>query len=924
MADELAQSKMRFIDCESCRGFGYEVTAAKKHIHCHACKDNPSMYAVFGKELLYWGLRISAEGIHQRWARKQFHLLFNILLLLIGAAGAAALAFAGFKYLTEEGGVTYFFTEQQHLLGYFWISLAVDLFLWYRLDRERASKRDIDYSEEKEQKEWRMPTNPTYEKFRKMPGGVKDDISAYYTADCIKVVEDSYAVARKLKHHVITPLHMLVALLESKSVSIILARLGLTKKQLYKKIGKAMKLEGLEEGSGIDLGLEANRMLFFAYETALKDRRKNVDVTELFAAIITHDPWVSEVFYDLEVDDQTSKNVIEWIHIQKKLRERFTQWRKKASKKPKGVMDRAMTAQPSPLLESMSSDYTTTASRGGFFPMIGRQSEMEQMLRILPERTGNVMLVGPPGAGKSTLLEGLAELMASEEVPPELQDKRFIVLDPGALIADAKGVGTVEGRMQKIILEMRRAGNIILGIEDVHHLLNMRSGSGSEDVSGMLMNAMSQGFIKVVATTTTDEYQEYIENRGPFLRRFQNVQVNELSRDDAILVLEARMGSVEYKHHVFFSYRAIEAAVDLSMQYIQDRYLPAKALDIAQEAAAFVEQSKGEGSAVTKEDIAQIISEKTNVQVTAITADERDKLLNLEEIMHQRMVGQDEAVNAVASALRRAREGLRDENRPIANFLFLGPTGVGKTEMAKTIAEVYFGNEENMIRFDMSEYQSVGSLRKLIGGKGEKGQLTEAIRQKPFALVLLDELEKAHPDVLNVFLQVMDDGRVTDGMGKTFDMSNAMIIATSNAGTQQVQNAFAAGLSQAQIKDFMMDEVLPKLFRPEFINRFDNVVVFKPLSLEDVLQIAERMIMKIAQRLQEEKGITMEVEYEALVELARAGYDPLYGARPLRRVVQDTVDDALAKLLLAEQIRRRDVIILKPGGRMAIKQAVRL
>lgn len=918
-----ATTRLEFFDCPRCKGFGYEMTAAKRHVKCKHCNDSPSMYVLQENTPLYWKPAITQVGISQRRMRTFLHTVLNVVLMLAGIGGVFALVWAGYQEFTHTGLIfdLFLYIQPNFFMALFWGSLIVDLFLYYRLDQEKKSKKEIRYKAD-EKKPKRL-AHPTFDKFHKHRHS-HTDISPYFSSEAIKVIEQSYSLAKKLGHHQITPLHLMGALLETPTVGMMMGRLGVSRQELLKKIGKAMGMEGISSGIGLDLGLEANRMLFYAYEQALLKKQTSVDLAELFMAVVTHDSWVNEIFYDMEIEDKTVQSVVKWIHIQKELRRRYLMWKEKTRGKPKGVMDRAMTARESPLLQSISQDYTKAAVMGAFFPQIGRESEMEQVGRILRESVTNVLLVGPSGVGKSTIFEGLAQIMASEDVPKELQDKRLVVMDPGALIANAQGTGAVEGRMQQVIGEIARAGNIILGIEDVHHLLNMRSGSGSEDVAGILMNALSKGAVKVIATTTTEEYQEYIVNRPTFLRRFQIVKVDELQPEAAIEVLEARSGETEYNHKVFFTYDSLASIVDLSIKYIQDRYLPSKALDIMNEVGAYVQSRKGDNSMVTKEDIAEVISEKTNVQVTSITQNERDKLLNLEELMHERVVGQEVAIQAVASALRRAREGLRDANRPIANLLFLGPTGVGKTETAKTIAEVYFGNESNMIRIDMSEYQQIDSLRKLIGGKGEQGMLTEAIRLKPFSLILLDELEKAHPDVLNIFLQVMDDGRLTDGMGRTFDLTNTMIIATSNAGTQQIQSSFQAGLNPEQVKNMLLEKVLPELFRPEFINRFDNVVVFTPLSFNDVMLITTRMLQGLANKIQTEKGITFHVDPEAVKELATKGYDPLYGARPLKRVIQDTVDDALAKLFLSEQVRRRDTVVLRPGGQMEIQQAKRL
>ncbi len=924
-----APSAVTFIPCEVCAGFGYSVTPARHHVRCHNCHDHPSMYGIFDGLLLYWGTPITAAGIAERKLLRYAQTGLKLVIFIVLFIALAALGTTAYVNQRDAGDLIDIFTQSSVPMAFFWIGGIALLFMYYRLSVEHVSDETFRYSEKalnewKELAQWKHPANRAFDGYHHVGKSYRIDMAPYFTGEALIAIESAYALARSLNHHVVTPLHILAATLESTSAKIILARLGLPRDAIMERIGTAFGKEGIEVGEGLDMGIEAKQMLFFAFEEGRQQKRKHIDVMELFVAVILRDPLAAEIFYDLEVDSSMIRACVQWIHIQKTLQEKYREWKSKAGSKPNGIMDRAMTARPSPLLQSLSSDYTAAAARGAFFPLIGRANEMDQVLRILRDRVSHVLLVGPPGGGKSTILEGLAQIMASEDVPEELQDKRFVVLDPGALIANAGGVGAVEGRMQQVIFEIARAGNIVLGIEDVHHLVNMRSGSGSEDVSGILMNAMSQGLVKVIATTTTQEYQQFIQNKGPLLRRFRVVQVNEMSREDAIQVVEAKSGSMEYKYHVFFSYAAVAATVDLSTQFIQDRYLPAKALDIAAETASAVESTKGENMIVAEDDVALVISQKANVKVTAITEDERQKLLNLEEIMHDRIIGQDEAVKAVASALRRARQGLRDKHRPIANLLFMGPTGVGKTETAKTIAEVYFGNEENMIRIDMSEYQTPQSLYKLIGGNGERGILTEAVRLKPFGLLLLDELEKAHRDVLNLFLQVMDDARLTDGTGRTIDLSNIMIIATSNAGTQAIQNGFNAGLTSDQIKQQLVDGGLSDVFAPEFLNRFDNIVVFKPLTFEEVVYIADGLLQKVAKVMLEQKGITMEIPPDAVVDIARRGFDPLFGARPLKRAIQDTVDDGLAKLMLSQQLGRRDTVILRPGGEMEVKKAERL
>ncbi|MBT5808325.1 ATP-dependent Clp protease ATP-binding subunit, partial [Candidatus Uhrbacteria bacterium] len=402
---------------------------------------------------------------------------------------------------------------------------------------------------------------------------------------------------------------------------------------------------------------------------------------------------------------------------------------------------------------------------------------------------------------------------------------------------------------------------------------------------------------------------------------FQKVDINEPDETMAIRMLESKVGGIEYGQKVIFSYDAVEKAVQLSDRYMHEAYLPKKAIMVASEAALYASKTKGQDALVTGEDIAQIVTEKTGIKATSVKSDEKEVLLNLEEKMHGRVIGQDEAVKAVSAALRRARAELSSQDRPIATFLFLGPTGVGKTELAKTVAEAYFGDENSMIRLDMSEYQDQSSIHRMIGvpGSDTGGLLTEAVRKKPFSIILLDELEKAHPEILNVFLQVFDDGRLTDSGGRTIDFTNAIIVATSNAGTQYIQDAVARSEDIETIKTHLIEEELREIYRPEFLNRFDGVIVFKPLTLDEVGEIAKLMVKSVAKRL-EPKGIGFRANDEAIAVLAEKGYDPKFGARPLRRVVQDEVDNAIANALLAGKVKRRDTIVLEADGSIVIEK----
>jgi ATP-dependent Clp protease ATP-binding subunit ClpC len=560
---------------------------------------------------------------------------------------------------------------------------------------------------------------------------------------------------------------------------------------------------------------------------------------------------------------------------------------------------------------------------------VGRDREFDSLFRIFEgAATKGVIIVGQPGVGKSAIIDGLAQKMVGDDVPAILKEKRLVSLSISRLVAGASASEAQE-RMMIAINEIVRARNIILVVDNVHDIMGISAGGEqSLDLSEVLAEAISKNLLILIGTTDDMNYSRYVE-RTTLGGILQKIELDEVDINGAIQVLESKVGGIENQNGVFFSYGALEAAAKLTDRYVNDRFLPSKAIKLIEEVAVYVKNSKGQQQVVTREDVAKLLSEKINIPVSDITTDESAKLLNLESILHGRVIGQDEAVKAVSTSLRRARTELRESNRPIANLLFLGPTGVGKTELTKAIAHEYFGSEDRMVRIDMSEYQEQSSISKLIGappgagGAATLGQLTEAVRKNPFSIVLLDEMEKAHPDILNLFLQVMEDGRLTDATGNTIDFTNAIVIATSNAGSQYIQDQVNAGTDIETIKQGLLQEQLKDYFRPEFINRFDNVIVFKPLQIDEIRQIARLMLNKVAKQL-EEKGIHFRTSDEAVAELAQVGFDPQFGARPLRRAVQDTVDNALAEYLLQGKISRRDIAVLEPGGKISIEKAEEL
>lgn len=639
------------------------------------------------------------------------------------------------------------------------------------------------------------------------------------------------------------------------------------------------------------------------------------------------------------------------------------------------------TSGDTPTLDSLARDLTKLAAEDKLDPVVGRNKEVRRLIQILSRRTkNNPVLVGEPGVGKTAIAEGLAQRIVRGDVPEEMRNKRLMMLDMGSLVAGTKYRGEFEDRLKKVIDEIYQDGQVILFIDELHTLIGAGGAEGAIDASNILKPALARGELQTIGATTLDEYQKYIEKDSALERRFAKVQVDEPTPEEAEEILQGLKGRYEAHHKVEITDEAIRAAVSLSVRYINSRQLPDKAIDLIDESAAkvrldqadepsevgllkekvdslarqkeqaiaqqnFEEAAKfrkeekgleeklqqlmakeakkatGYGDKVTAEDVAAVVSQWTGVPLQQLEKRESERLLDLENILHQRVVGQDEAVKAVARAIRRARSGLKDPHRPIGSFMFLGPTGVGKTELAKALAEAMFGSEDALIRVDMSEFMEKYSTSRIIGsppgyvGYEEGGQLTEKIRQKPYSVVLLDEVEKAHPDIFNLLLQVLDDGYLTDAKGRKVDFRNTILIMTSNIGATQLREEKNVGFNVTDVsKDFKLMskriiEELKKAFRPEFLNRIDETVVFKSLDKEELHEIVKIMSKSVVARLKEQ-DVTVKITPSAIDVIAKVGFDPEYGARPIRRALQKEIEDRLSEALLSNQIALGDHITI--------------
>ncbi|MGF3106168.1 ATP-dependent protease ATP-binding subunit ClpC [Rossellomorea sp. DUT-2] len=626
-----------------------------------------------------------------------------------------------------------------------------------------------------------------------------------------------------------------------------------------------------------------------------------------------------------------------------------------------------------PTLDSLARDLTAIAREGSLDPVIGRSKEIQRVIEVLSRRTkNNPVLIGEPGVGKTAIAEGLAQQIIANEVPEILRDKRVMTLDMGTVVAGTKYRGEFEDRLKKVMDEIRQAGNIILFIDELHTLIGAGGAEGAIDASNILKPSLARGELQCIGATTLDEYRKYIEKDAALERRFQPIQVNEPTAEESIQILKGLRDRYEAHHRVSITDEAIDAAVKFSDRYISDRFLPDKAIDLIDEAGSKVrlrsyttppnlkeleakleeirkekdaavqsqefekaaslrdseqklreelEETKNtwkekqgqENTEVTVEDIAKVVSNWTGVPVSKLAQTETDRLLKLEEILHSRVIGQSEAVVAVSKAVRRARAGLKDPKRPIGSFIFLGPTGVGKTELARALAESMFGDEDAMIRIDMSEYMEKHSTSRLVGsppgyvGYEEGGQLTEKVRRKPYSVVLLDEIEKAHPDVFNILLQVLEDGRLTDSKGRTVDFRNTVLIMTSNVGAQSLKSNKYVGFNIQDGKQDYKDmkgkvmEELKRAFRPEFLNRIDEIIVFHSLEKDHLKEIVTLMSNQLTNRLKEQ-DIHLELSAAAKEKIADEGFDPEYGARPLRRAIQKHVEDKLSEELLRGKV----------------------
>jgi len=912
--EEKNTNEPSFITCPDCNGCG----RSERKVLCRKC-GGIGMGSFFEGKFLYWGALINRSSINLRRLKQILNSAVDFLAILIFFSGVISIIYWAWQDNSNNAiNILLFWQIKSFYILYFYIACLSLMFLVYRDNKKKIDEKRI--KEIKFKQTNNFPDN--WEELKKFNHQL--DVSIGFKEKTLIVLEDAFSLALKLGENEIKPIHLFSSMLKSTKIAVLFTRLNVSGRELVERLNHQFektipKISARE--ADLKISLEVKKILIQGFEEAYLLHQDNANVLNLIIPCVKSDPIIKEILLDLKVTEDKIKNSIEWFRISEKQIANYRLYKKLASFKPQTAMDRAYTAVATPLLNNFGYDLTLAAKWGRLGLCVGREEELNAIFDAFKSGSYGVILTGSDGVGKKTIIEGLAtEMVTEEKIPEFLKDKRLIELDIARLVSGANP-NEAQERLLSIINEIHRAKNIILYIENLENIVGSSSGQQqSVELSEILGGELERGSLLCLASATDSNYTKYIEHNA-VAKSFSRLKIKEPEGDRAIQILESKIGYLEAGHNVFFSYNAIEAALELSAKFIHNKSLPEKAIEILEKTAVYLANKHKNGKYIcTKNDIAITVNQITDIPTQELEDSEEEKLLNLEAEIHKYMIGQEEAVRMVADSLRRARTDLHSGKRPLANFLFLGPTGVGKTELAKTIMRVYFERKDFLIRLDMSEYESEDSIKKMIGdANGYTGYLTEAVRQKPFSLILLDEFEKANSKILNLFLQVMDDGRLTDGQGQTIDFTNSIIIATSNAGSEFIQNEIIKGTPIEKIKDTLINEYLNKTMPPELINRFDGVIVFKPLTLEDTKKIASLMFIDIKEMLGE-KGMGLEISDDGLEVLAKKGFDPKFGARPLRRLIQDKIENEIAKKILGKELNRRDIVVINELGEVEIKK----
>ncbi|MCL5774711.1 MAG: AAA family ATPase [Patescibacteria group bacterium] len=866
------------------------------------------MKAASGKIAFVFGGNLEADRVSKERLKVFLeNTLLAVLwsLLVLGILSLAAAAYLGFNawgmaYVTEGK----FLFESSSYAFVFWISMLTNLYLWAKYMEKNADGRDADLAslEERSWQQVKEETVDVYELFDK-PAKKAWNNSLKFAQKRQRDLEKLFNEKSNEAPQILAT-DLLLSLLENTSVASLFYRIGVSVKDVAEVVKNYSLLAGKHRG----LMENFAQIPFSALQEASKLHNKAIDPLMLLCALpscIDDEHIIQAVFLNINLSQEKLENIASWLFHLKLLGEDLRLFSRLSKFKPDSDINTGLTSVPTVFLDRYGQDLTRLAKYARLPVALGRAHDLKEMFKIATAGSGNIVVKGDVGSGRTTLINELAYKMASEQVPSIYQDKRLVKLEISGILGSGQ---KTESLLVQTLKEAVFSGNIILVIEDIHELAKAVTASGLS-LLDILINFLQSHQLTVIATTSVEDYTEHLRDAPNFEQVFNPYELRHLSRNEILLACCIRCSLLEAHNDCLFKYQAIEQAVDLSDIYIRGQNQPQKAIAVLVEAAARAKQAPHK--IVTETLIQEIISEKTHIPAQTLKEDETEKLLHLEELMGRRVIGQRAAVTAVAEGLRRARSGLASGARPLASFLFLGPTGVGKTEIARTLADIYFGEDRFLLRLDMSEYHGPDGITKLLGRSDMDNDtpIVRHIKNYPFCLLLLDEFEKASPEITNLFLQILEDGRLTSGKGEVLDLTHTLIIATSNAGSTDIQDGIRQGLSIDRIKTRLFNQTLNKFFPPELLNRFDAVVVFSPLTQDEIEQVSLLQLQALQKELLQ-KGVKANFTINVARDVAQNAYDPALGARPIRRYIQDHLEAFVAKLLLQKKLKRGSIVTI--------------